>query len=262
MGRGRVRAGRRRDRDLRQPPLRGSARDHRGDHRRRRRALSRSSRTGAARSSSRSTRRSRATSSWSRARGTSRVRSSRTASCRSTTARSRASCSEARRCRRDPADGRRGRAARRRTPRGDRRPVTGVKIDSRLVEPGDLFVAIGPGKDFLADARSRGAAATLVPKDAFAAVGALGAAIRERSSARVVGITGSTGKTSTKDILHALCSPVARTVAAEASFNNELGVPLTSAGSSLTPRSACSSSRCAGSARSPRSRRSHSRRSA
>ena len=105
--------------------------------------------------------------------------------------------------------------------------VTGVKIDSRLVEPGDLFVAIGPGKNVLVDARSRGAAATLVPKDAFAAVGALGSAIRERSSARVVGITGSTAKTSTKDILHALCSPVVRTVAAEASFNNELGVPLT-----------------------------------
>jgi UDP-N-acetylmuramoyl-tripeptide--D-alanyl-D-alanine ligase len=43
----------------------------------------------------------------------------------------------------------------------------------------------------------------------------------------VVAITGSTGKTSTKDILAALCAPVARTVAAEASFNNELGVPLT-----------------------------------
>ena len=105
--------------------------------------------------------------------------------------------------------------------------VTGVKIDSRHVEPGDLFVAIGAGRDFLGDAVARGAAATLVPSDAFAAVGALGAAVRERSDARVVGITGSTGKTSTKDILHALCSPVARTVAAEASFNNELGVPLT-----------------------------------
>ena len=107
------------------------------------------------------------------------------------------------------------------------RRITGVKIDSRLVEPGDLFVAVGAGKDFLADARARGAAATLVPRDAFAAIGALGAAVRERSGARVVGITGSTGKTSTKDVLHALCSPVARTVAAEASFNNELGVPLT-----------------------------------
>jgi UDP-N-acetylmuramoyl-tripeptide--D-alanyl-D-alanine ligase len=108
---------------------------------------------------------------------------------------------------------------------GDR--ITGVKIDSRLVEPGDLFIAIGSGRAFLAEARDRGASATLVPGDAFAAIGALGSAVRERSNARVVGITGSTGKTSTKDILHAICSPVARTVAAEASFNNELGVPLT-----------------------------------
>ena len=105
--------------------------------------------------------------------------------------------------------------------------VTGVKIDSRRVEPGDLFVAVGRGAEFLMEARDRGAAATLVPRDAFAAVGTLGAVVRELSSARVVGITGSTGKTSTKDILAALCAPVARTVAAEASFNNELGVPLT-----------------------------------
>jgi UDP-N-acetylmuramoyl-tripeptide--D-alanyl-D-alanine ligase len=56
---------------------------------------------------------------------------------------------------------------------------------------------------------------------------AIGSLVRDRSEARVVGITGSTGKTSTKDILAALCTPVARTVAAEASFNNEIGVPLT-----------------------------------
>jgi UDP-N-acetylmuramoyl-tripeptide--D-alanyl-D-alanine ligase len=105
--------------------------------------------------------------------------------------------------------------------------VTGVKIDSRRVEPGDLFVAVGRGEEFLDEARDRGAAATLVPRDAFAAVGILGAVVRALSNARVVGITGSTGKTSTKDVLAALCAPVARTVAAEASFNNELGVPLT-----------------------------------
>ena len=105
--------------------------------------------------------------------------------------------------------------------------VTGVKIDSRLVEPGDLFVAVGPGADFVADARARGAAATLLPDDAFTAMAAIGRSVRARSSARVVGITGSTGKTSTKDILAALSAPVARTVAAEASYNNELGVPLT-----------------------------------
>ncbi len=72
-----------------------------------------------------------------------------------------------------------------------------------------------------------GAGATLVPDDVFAAMAAIGRAVRSRTSAEVVGITGSTGKTSTKDILAALCSPHRRTVAAEASFNAELGLPLT-----------------------------------
>ena len=107
------------------------------------------------------------------------------------------------------------------------REVTGVQIDSRRVQHGDLFVAVGRGAEFLQDARDRGAGATLVPADAHAALGALGLEVRSRSRARVVGITGSTGKTSTKDILAALCRPHARTVAAEASYNAELGVPLT-----------------------------------
>jgi UDP-N-acetylmuramoyl-tripeptide--D-alanyl-D-alanine ligase len=105
--------------------------------------------------------------------------------------------------------------------------VTGVKIDSRRVVRGDLFVAVGGGSEFAEDALARGAAATLIPDEPFAAMAALGRAIRDRSSARVVGITGSTGKTSTKDILAALCAPSAVTVAAEASYNNEIGVPLT-----------------------------------
>jgi UDP-N-acetylmuramoyl-tripeptide--D-alanyl-D-alanine ligase len=105
--------------------------------------------------------------------------------------------------------------------------VTGVEIDSRRVEEGDLFVAVGGGADFRTHAFARGAAAVLIPDHAFAALAALGGAVRARSSARVVGITGSTGKTSTKDILAALVAPHARTVAAERSFNNELGVPLT-----------------------------------
>jgi UDP-N-acetylmuramoyl-tripeptide--D-alanyl-D-alanine ligase len=105
--------------------------------------------------------------------------------------------------------------------------VTGVTIDSRRVEPGDLFVAVGRGVEFLDDALARGAAAALVPDDAFAALAALGKAVRDRSAARVVGITGSTGKTSTKDILAALCRPHARTVAAEGGHNNEVGLPLT-----------------------------------
>jgi UDP-N-acetylmuramoyl-tripeptide--D-alanyl-D-alanine ligase len=104
---------------------------------------------------------------------------------------------------------------------------TGVQVDSRRIAPGDLFVVAGRGEEFRDDALERGAAATLVPDDAFAALAAIGRAVRDRSSARVVGITGSMGKTSTKDILAALCMPSARTIAAEASYNNEIGVPLT-----------------------------------
>jgi UDP-N-acetylmuramoyl-tripeptide--D-alanyl-D-alanine ligase len=104
---------------------------------------------------------------------------------------------------------------------------TGVQVDSRRIMPGDLFVAVGRGDAFVADALERGAAATLIPHDAFAALAHIGRTVRERSNARVVGITGSMGKTSTKDILAALCMPFARTIPAEASYNNEIGVPLT-----------------------------------
>jgi UDP-N-acetylmuramoyl-tripeptide--D-alanyl-D-alanine ligase len=104
--------------------------------------------------------------------------------------------------------------------------VTGVEIDSRRVGPGDLFVAVRGGVDYVEQARASGAA-TLVPDDDFAALAALGRAVRDRSNAEVVGITGSTGKTSTKDILAALCRPHRRTIAAEASYNAELGLPLT-----------------------------------
>jgi UDP-N-acetylmuramoyl-tripeptide--D-alanyl-D-alanine ligase len=115
--------------------------------------------------------------------------------------------------------------------RFDRAPwadeATGVQIDSRLIEEGDLFVGIGDGADYLPHAFARGAAAVLIPDAPFVALAALGGAVRARSSARVVGITGSTGKTSTKDILAALCAPHARTVAAEGGHNNEIGLPLT-----------------------------------
>jgi UDP-N-acetylmuramoyl-tripeptide--D-alanyl-D-alanine ligase len=104
--------------------------------------------------------------------------------------------------------------------------VTGLHIDSRRVGPGDLFVAVRGGREFVADARDRGAH-TLVPTDEHAALAAIGQVLRSRSRARFVGVTGSTGKTSTKDILAALCAPVAATVATEASYNAELGVPLT-----------------------------------
>jgi len=105
--------------------------------------------------------------------------------------------------------------------------VTGLQIDSRRISEGDLFVAVGGGADFVQHALARGAAAALVPDDAHAALAVVAGAVRDRSHARVVAITGSTGKTSTKDILYAICAPHAKTIANEGNFNNELGVPLT-----------------------------------
>jgi UDP-N-acetylmuramoyl-tripeptide--D-alanyl-D-alanine ligase len=105
--------------------------------------------------------------------------------------------------------------------------ISGVRIDSRRVEPGDLFVAVGRGVEYVDEALGAGAAAALVPDDAFAALAALAKEVRSRSSAKVVAITGSTAKTSTKDILGALCAPHAHKVVAEGSQNNEIGLPLT-----------------------------------
>jgi len=105
--------------------------------------------------------------------------------------------------------------------------IGGVQIDSRRIEEGDLFVAVGGGGDFVAHALARGAAAALLPADPHVALATLAGAVRERSDARVVGITGAIGKTTTRQILVALCSPHLRTVATEANYNNELGVPLT-----------------------------------
>jgi UDP-N-acetylmuramoyl-tripeptide--D-alanyl-D-alanine ligase len=105
--------------------------------------------------------------------------------------------------------------------------VTGMQIDSRRIEEGDLFVVVGTGADFIPHALARGAAAVLVPDEPHAALATIAGTVRDRSSARVVGITGSAGKTTTKDILATLCSPHLRTIASEANYNNELGVPLT-----------------------------------
>jgi UDP-N-acetylmuramoyl-tripeptide--D-alanyl-D-alanine ligase len=105
--------------------------------------------------------------------------------------------------------------------------VTGMQIDSRRIEEGDLFVAIGDGTDFIEHAIARGAGAVLVPTDPVRALAAIAGEVRSRSHARVVGITGSTGKTSTKDILLALCAPHRRTIANEGNYNTEIGVPLT-----------------------------------
>ena len=104
--------------------------------------------------------------------------------------------------------------------------VRRIHDDSRDARPGDLFVALNTGVGFVDDALARGAA-TLVPHDQEAALAALASLVRGRSEAQVVAVVGSVGKTTTKDVLAALCSAVTPTVSAEASRNNELGLPLT-----------------------------------
>ncbi len=108
-------------------------------------------------------------------------------------------------------------------PKGD---IARIVADSRDASPGDLFVALNSGTQYVADARQRGAA-TLVPDDQDSALAALASLVRSKSAARVVAVVGSAGKTTTKDILAALCAPHARTIAADRSLNNEIGLPLT-----------------------------------
>ena len=104
--------------------------------------------------------------------------------------------------------------------------ITGVKADSREVGPGDLFVALNTGVEYVDEARVRGAA-TLVPDDQERALAEIALLVRLRSDAQVVAVVGSAGKTTTKDILGALCAPHAATIWAEKSLNNEIGLPLT-----------------------------------
>jgi UDP-N-acetylmuramoyl-tripeptide--D-alanyl-D-alanine ligase len=101
-----------------------------------------------------------------------------------------------------------------------------IQADSRDAAPGDLFVALNSGAEYVDDARRRGAA-TLVPDDQETALAALATLVRSKSDAWVVAVVGSAGKTSTKDILGALCAPHARTIWADKSLNNEIGLPLT-----------------------------------
>jgi UDP-N-acetylmuramoyl-tripeptide--D-alanyl-D-alanine ligase len=101
-----------------------------------------------------------------------------------------------------------------------------VTSDSRDAGPGDLFVALNTGVEHVGEARARGAS-TLVPHDQKAALAALAALVRSKSDAQVVAVVGSAGKTTTKDILGALCAPHLPTIWAERSLNNEIGLPLT-----------------------------------
>jgi len=127
--------------------------------------------------------------------------------------------------------------------KGDRDwAAAGVSIDSRTTRAGDLFVAIrGPNHDghrFTADAFARGAVAAIVEPgrtdlapqvavpDTLAALASLGRESRRRSSARVVAVTGSVGKTSTKEALAAALGRHKPTHSSIGSFNNHWGVPL------------------------------------
>jgi UDP-N-acetylmuramoyl-tripeptide--D-alanyl-D-alanine ligase len=125
---------------------------------------------------------------------------------------------------------------------GADRDFDGVSIDTRSLASGELFVAIsGPnfdGREFVAQAAGRGAAAAVVSKltdtaisqievdDTRIALGQLGAAWRDQQDVRVVGITGSNGKTTLKELTAACLSQAATTIATHGNLNNDFGVPL------------------------------------
>ncbi len=123
--------------------------------------------------------------------------------------------------------------------------ATGLSIDTRSLRPGEMFVALKDardGHDFVADALKRGAAAAMVSRvppglpaaaplllvpEVLPALEDLARAARARTDARVIGVTGSVGKTSTKEMLRAILATQGKVHAAQASFNNHWGVPLT-----------------------------------
>jgi len=124
--------------------------------------------------------------------------------------------------------------------------ISGLVADSRLAQPGSLFVCLrgsrSDGHDFIEDAARRGAAAILCTRgrspctaapallesaEPLATLAEIGRLVRGRAHARVIGVAGSAGKTTLKDVLHALLAPHLATIASRASHNNELGVPLT-----------------------------------
>src|SRR5271170_5119887 len=127
--------------------------------------------------------------------------------------------------------------------------VAGVSIDSRTVRAGELFIAIhGPrhdGHDHLEAALDRGALAAMVSEarlghytdavrdrciavaDTFAALKRFARAVREAWGGKIAGVTGSVGKTTTKEILAALLGAKLRVLKSEGNFNNEYGLPLT-----------------------------------
>jgi UDP-N-acetylmuramoyl-tripeptide--D-alanyl-D-alanine ligase len=125
---------------------------------------------------------------------------------------------------------------------GADRPFNGVSTDTRTLKQGELFVALqGPnfdGCDYVGKARDKGAAGAVVPRlvdDAIAqiavqdsrrALGELGAAWRQQLSPVVVGVTGSNGKTTLKELTAACLATAAPTLATQGNLNNDIGMPL------------------------------------
>jgi UDP-N-acetylmuramoyl-tripeptide--D-alanyl-D-alanine ligase len=127
--------------------------------------------------------------------------------------------------------------------------VAGVSIDSRTLRRGELFIAVhGPrhdGHDYVASALEQGALAAVVAEpqtsrygesvrnrciivgDTFEALKQLARAVREAWGGKIAGVTGSVGKTTTKEILAALLGAKLRVLKSEGNFNNEYGLPLT-----------------------------------
>jgi UDP-N-acetylmuramoyl-tripeptide--D-alanyl-D-alanine ligase len=123
--------------------------------------------------------------------------------------------------------------------------VTGVSVDTRTLKPGDLYVAIRgkrlDGHQFCEQAIEKGAVGVVVDSEAAVPVGRVGIIVtnttealgriafrhRERMWARVVAVTGSNGKTTTKEILAAILALKFKTLKPEGSYNNDVGVPLT-----------------------------------
>lgn len=119
-----------------------------------------------------------------------------------------------------------------------------VEIDSRKIKAGDLFVAIKgdvfDGHDFIADALAKGAVAAVVSKipagmekqpllvvdDTMKGMEALGAYARKQCKAKIVGVTGSVGKTSTKEMLRMALAAHGKTHATSGNYNNHIGTPL------------------------------------
>jgi len=121
--------------------------------------------------------------------------------------------------------------------------VTGVSTDTRSIRAGDLFFALRGASfdahDFLAQAFEKGAAAAIVDRevnapgltitvdDTLKALGTLAGAYRMTLGARVIGVTGSNGKTTTKEMIAHILGRDRRLIKAQGSFNNNVGVPIT-----------------------------------